>query len=312
MEENSVVGEKAEVQTADPKENLKRWALFIFLALAWGSSFLLMKRGLRSFDYAQIGSLRIGFAWLLATFIALRQFKNLRKKDIWPLLLVGIFGNGLPYFLFPLAITKLDSGLVGVLNSTVPLFTLLTGALIFGVAFKSKQLIGVLVGLSGAIILLQPQPGGDWGTNILYASLPLIASVCYALSVNIIGKYLKHLRSIAITSLSLLFVGPVCIMWLFSSTNFTVIMQTDVLAWENLGLVAVLGMVNSALAIIIFNQLIKNSSPLFASSVTYLIPIVALLWGLYDGENLGWLHISGMAVILLGVYLVNVKRPVRT
>jgi drug/metabolite transporter (DMT)-like permease len=288
--------------------NARRWVLFVFLALTWGSSFLIMKRGLRSFDFMQIGSLRIAFAWILASVIALRQFRHFKKKDITPLLLVGFLGNGIPYFLFPLAITRLDSGLAGVFNSMVPLFTLITGALVFGLTFQKKQFIGVLVGLSGAVILLRPETGGEWNTNLLYASFAIVASICYAFSVNIIAKYLREMKSIAITSLSLLFVGPVCIVYLFGFTDFTVVLKTDALAWQNVGLIAVLGMVNSALAIIVFNTLIKNSSALFASSVTYLIPIVALLWGVFDGENLGWIHVSGMTIILFGVYLVNVKR----
>ena len=289
-------------------DNTRRWVLFIFLALAWGSSFLIMKRGLRSFDFMQIGSLRIAFAWILASVIALRQFRHFKRKDITPLLLVGFLGNGIPYFLFPLAITRLDSGLVGVFNSMVPLFTLLTGALVFGLFFQKKQLIGVLVGLSGAVILLRPQAGDDWNTNLLYAGFAIVASICYAFSVNIIAKHLREMKSIAITSLSLLFVGPLCIVYLFGFTDFVPVMQSDPLAWQNFGLIAILGMVNSALAIIVFNTLIKNSSALFASSVTYLIPIVALLWGVYDGEDIGWMHATGMAIILFGVYLVNVKR----
>ncbi len=281
----------------------------MFLAIAWGSSFLIMKRGLRSFDYQQIGALRIAFAWFLASLIALRQFRHMKKRDVWPLLLVGIFGNGIPYFLFPLAITRLDSGLVGVFNSMVPLFTMITGALLFALPVTRKQAIGVFIGLAGAVILLQPDTSGD--QNMFYAGYAIAASLCYALSVNIIARYLSHLKSIAITSLSLLYVGPLCIVYLFASTNFVGIMQTDPIAWTNLGLIAVLGMVNSALAIIAFNVLIKEASPLFASSVTYLIPLVALAWGVADGENIGWIHVIGMMIILLGVYLVNRKRKWR-
>jgi drug/metabolite transporter (DMT)-like permease len=287
-------------------ENTKRWILFIFLAIAWGSSFLIMKRGLRSFDYIQIGSLRIAFAWLLATVIALRSFGKLRKQHLLPLIGVGILGNGLPYYLFPLAITKLDSGLVGVFNSMVPLFTLIIGAVFFTTSFLRKQLFGVIVGFSGAMILLQPTTNPE--QNIWYAGFAIIASICYAFSVNIIGNKLKEMPSIAITSLSLLFVGPPALIYVFAGTNFIEVMQTDPLAYENLAYIAVLGMVNSALAIIIFNQLIKNSSPLFASSVTYLIPIVALLWGVWDGETINILHLAGMATILLGVWLVNGKK----
>jgi drug/metabolite transporter (DMT)-like permease len=290
-------------------DNTKRWLLFVFLAVAWGSSFLLMKRGLRSFDYMQIGSLRIGFAWILASLIALRSFKALNKKTLLPLIGVGVLGNGIPYYLFPLAISKLDSGLVGVFNSMVPLFTLIVGIIFFKTSFKKKQVIGVLVGFGGVFFLLQPSANPEH--NIYYAGFAIIASVCYALSVNIIGNKLAGMSSIAITSLSLLMVGPISIGYLFQGTNFMEVMRYDDLAWVNLFFIAVLGMVNSAIAIIVFNQLIKNSSPLFASSVTYFIPIVALLWGVYDGENIQWIHLIGVAFILVGVWLVNAKKRKR-
>jgi drug/metabolite transporter (DMT)-like permease len=290
-------------------ENTKRWLLFIFLAFAWGSSFLLMKRGLRSFDYMQIGSLRIAFAWLLATFIALKSFGALNKKNLLPLIGVGLLGNGIPYYLFPLAISKLDSGVVGVFNSMVPLFTLIVGAVFFASTFKNKQIIGVIVGFAGAIFLLQPSPNPN--QNIYYAGFAIIASICYALSVNIIGNKLQNLSSIAITSLSLLMVGPWALGYVLVATDFIEVMKTDKLAYINLFYIAILGMINSAIAIIIFNQLIKKSSPLFASSVTYFIPIVALFWGVIDGESIGWMHIIGMCAILLGVWLVNAKKRKR-
>lgn len=282
-----------------------RWSLFVLLAIVWGSSFLIMKRGLRTFSYEQLGALRIVFAWLLATLLAAKHLKKFSKENAKPLFWVGILGNGIPYYLFPLAITRLPSGLVGIFNSLVPLFTLITGYLLFNKSFRKVQVIGVFIGLSGAALLLFPNAKIEWNPNLAFGGLAIISTICYALSINVISSKLQSLNSLAITALSLAYVGIPSLIYLFS-TDFLHRMATSPLAWEDLGYAAFLGMVNSALAIIVFNQLIKITSPLFSSSVTYFIPMVALMWGVIDGEPIGWIHLLGILTILTGVYLVNV------
>ena len=282
-----------------------RWVLFALLAMVWGSSFLIMKRSLRTFSYEQIGALRIVFAWLLATLLAYKHLRKFSKANAKPLFWVGLLGNGIPYYLFPLAITRLPSGLVGIFNSLVPLFTLITGFLLFNKTFQKVQVIGVFIGLSGAALLLFPNAKIEWNPNLAYGGLAIISTICYALSINVISSKLKDLNSLAIAALSLMYVGVPSLIFLFT-TDFIARMQTAPMAWVDLGFTAFLGMVNSAIAVIIFNQLIKLTSPLFSSSVTYFIPIVALLWGVFDGEALGWIHLIGISTILTGVYLVNV------
>lgn len=281
--------------------------LFALLAFVWGSSFLLMKKGLRTYTYDQMGALRIVFAWILAALISIKDFRHIRREDIVPLFWVGILGNGIPYYLFPLAVKHLDSGLVGIFNSLVPLFTLITGALFFGKVFKPIQIIGVMVGLSGAMILLFPKLNLDVNPNLIYGSLAILSTIFYALSINTISTRLANMRSIAITGLSLTVVGPPSMIYLFF-TDFMERMTTHPLGYINLGIASILGMINSALAIIVFNQLIKLTNPLFSSSVTYFIPIVALIWGALDGEKLGLIHLAGITTILAGVYLVNTRR----
>ncbi|MFN4298210.1 MAG: DMT family transporter [Thermaurantimonas sp.] len=284
-----------------------RWFLFATLAIVWGSSFLLMKKGLRTYTYDQMGALRIVFAWLLAAILSVKDFKEIRKSDFWPLMWVGLLGNGIPYYLFPLAVKHLDSGLVGIFNSLVPLFTLITGSIFFGRNFKPIQVLGVIVGFSGALLLLFPKLNLEVNPNLIYGSLAIASTICYALSINTISSKLEHMRSIAITGLSLSVVGPPSLVYLLS-TDFIDRLTTHPLGYTNLGIAAFLGMVNSALAIIVFNQLIKMTSPLFSSSVTYFIPVVALMWGAYDGEQLGFFHLLGVSTILIGVYLVNKRR----
>lgn len=290
-------------------KNLRAWLLFILLAVIWGSSFILMKYGLLSFSYSQIGMIRISFAFWFTFFIAFRRLKLLRKKDLGSLLVVGLCGNAIPYVLFPLAVTQLDSGLVGILNSLVPLFTLIIGVVFYKARVGIPSVIGILIGLAGAVWLLVPGLEVDV-TKLQYGLLPIIATVCYAISINTISTRLRHLGSLTITLLSLLFVGIPATVYVFS-TDFLHIMQTDNKAWFSLGYIAILGIVASSVAVIIFNYLIKNTDSLFASSVTYLIPLVALIWGLVDGENIGIDHVFGMGAILLGVYVVNARRKYR-
>ncbi|AEV32644.1 DMT(drug/metabolite transporter) superfamily permease [Owenweeksia hongkongensis DSM 17368] len=290
-------------------KNWQAWALFALLALIWGSSFILMKYGLQSFSYSQIGMIRVSLAFWFTFVIAFRRLRFLRKKDILPLLVVGLLGNAIPYLLFPLAVTKLDSGLVGILNSLVPLFTLIIGVLFYKAKVGIPSVVGILIGLAGAVWLLIPGIEID-PTKLQYGALPILATLCYAISINTLSSWLKHLDSLTITLLSLLFVGIPATIYVFT-TDFLHIMQTDDQAWISLSYVAILGIVGSSLAVIIFNYLIKNTDSLFASSVTYLIPLVALIWGLVDGENIGIDHVFGMGAILLGVYVVNARRKYR-
>ena len=281
------------------------WLLFIALAVTWGSSFILMKRALRSFDYTQVGMLRIGLAFIFLLVLAAPHLKKISRKNWLPLAAVGLFGNLIPYTLFPLAISQLDSSLVGILNSMVPLFTLLIGLLLFKIPVKWPGAVGVLVGLGGAIWLLVPDV--QLATeNLAYGVLPIMASMGYAISINTITRYLEGMRPLAITLISLAFAGIPALIYVFT-TDFIEIMQTDDYAPTALGYVAILAGAGTALAVFLFNHLIKNAGSLFAASVTYAIPVVALIWGFADGESVGFNDITGMVAILTGVYLVNLK-----
>lgn len=282
------------------------WLLFITLALTWGSSFILMKRGLMSFSYLQIGFLRIFSAWIFTCLIGFRYFRHFRRKDLYSLAGVGLFGNAIPYVLFPLAVSHLDSSLVGILNSMVPLFTLLIGVIWFGIRVKLLSVLGIILGFLGAVWLLVP--GMEIQVERLtYGAFPILATVCYAISINIINTRLTELPPVAITLLSLTMVGPLVGGYVFATTDFVEILSQKPDAWLHLGYVALLGIMGSSIAIIIFSTLIKGTSSLFAASVTYLIPLVALIWGAADGESIGWYHLGGMLCILVGIYLINRK-----
>jgi drug/metabolite transporter (DMT)-like permease len=284
------------------------WVILLALALVWGSSFILMKRGLDVFSSSQVAAIRIFFAFL---FLSPLLFRHI-KKDLlvhWKAFLgMGLCGNLIPAFLFTKAETGISSSLAGMLNSLTPLFTVITGVLFFGSKTRWQNIVGVLIGLVGAIGLMASKSNAVPGqlSAPLYSLYVVAATVLYALSVNIIGKYLKGVSPITAAVWALFFIGPMAGIYLFS-TDFISVMQVHPGAWKSLGYVSLLGIFGTALSVIIFNLLIRNSNPVFASSVTYLIPVVALMWGVFDGESVEFMHFVWIAVILGGVYLVNSK-----
>jgi drug/metabolite transporter (DMT)-like permease len=287
------------------------WIMFISLALVWGSSFILMKRGLESFSYSQVGTLRVSIAALFMSILGWRHFKYFRKKDLISLAIVGFFGNAIPYVLFPLAVNHLDSGVVGIINSLVPLFTVLIGGWFFGQRAKHTQWQGVAVGLLGAIVLILPMNSilsGGFAIEgeLSYGLFGVLATIMYGTSVNTLKMNLPHLKALTITTLSLATAAPFTIIFSLASGVIEVL-KTDENAWQSFGYIAILGILGSGFAVIVFNYLIQKTTALFSSSVTYAIPIVAILWGLWDGENILWNHLLGLGIIVTGIYLVNKK-----
>ena len=282
--------------------NLANWSIMIFLAFTWGSSFILMKRGLDVFSYAQVADLRMGLAWLSLLPFVWSQLKKTPANFWIPLAVVGLFGNGIPAFLFTKAQTQLDSSLTGILNALVPLFTLLIAVFIFKIKVKWYNIVGILIGLAGAIWLV----AGDGVVieNANYAWFVVVATICYAISLNTIKNYLEKMNPIHITGLAFFFVGPPTLIHLFS-TDFLEIMNKQEKAWSALGYIFILAVIGTSMAVAIFNKLVARTTAIFASSVTYLIPIFAIMWGVIDGENIEIQQIFGTAIIFAGIYLVN-------
>lgn len=274
----------------------------LLLAFIWGSSFILMKRGLEVFSYTQVAALRMGLAWLSLLPFVWQQVRR-TPKNLWlPIAIVGLCGNGIPAFLFTKAQTQLDSSLTGILNALVPLFTLLIAVSVFQTKVKRHNIIGVLLGFVGAIWLVSGN--GIVLHNAHYAWFVVAATVCYAISLNTIKNYLGSLKPVHITGLAFFFAGPPSLLYLFS-TDFSTVMQTSNSAWEALGYITLLAVVGTSVAVAIFNKMVQRTTALFASSVTYLIPIVAIMWGIIDGEQLYLQQFVGTAIIFGGVYLVN-------
>lgn len=272
------------------------------LAFIWGSSFILMKRGLEVFSFTQVADLRMSLAWLSLLPFVWKQIKVLPKHYWLPLAVVGLFGNGIPAFLFTKAQTQLDSSLTGILNALVPLFTLLIAVFVFKTKVKAYNILGILIGLIGAIWLVAGD--GVVMDNAHYAWFVVAATICYAISLNTIKNYLGELNPIHITGLAFFFAGPPTLIHLFS-TDFLDIMESQEKAWNALGFIFILAVIGTSMAVAIFNKLVARTTAIFASSVTYLIPIFAIMWGIIDGEHIALQHILGTTIIFTGIYLVN-------
>jgi drug/metabolite transporter (DMT)-like permease len=280
-----------------------QWAILLFLSLIWGTSFILMKKGLESYSHSQVAAFRIFFSFLFMLPITIRNIKVISRDNILSLLIVGFIGFAIPAFLFTKAQTRLDSSLAGMLNSLTPLFTLIVGILFYRSSARWVNIAGLFMGLIGAIGLMW---NGDM--NIFrgingFALFIVVATICYGINVNEIKFKLVNLSSLEITSLAFLFTGPVAGIYLLF-TDFSSVPETpDYLL--NLAYIAILALFSSVIAVLIFNHLIKFTTPLFATSVTYIIPLFAIMWGIIDGESIKIIQLLWITVILLGVYLVN-------
>lgn len=278
-----------------------RFVYLVILALVWGSSFILIKRGLVGLTPFQLGSLRIVFAALFLLIIGFRSIKEIQLRHWKYLALTALFGTFLPVYLFSVAQTQMSSSVSAILNSLTPLNTLILGILLFKIDFQKRQIYGVVIGLIGSALLILNGAANHPEQDYSYAVLLIIASICYALNVNFIKMFLSDLKPLSITTgnfVVLLLPGFVV---LYLSDFFEAIHQVE--TQNVIGYIVLLGIVGTALANILFFKLIKISSPVFASSVTYLIPVVAFFWGLVDNESLTSIQFLGAAIILFGIYL---------
>lgn len=286
------------------------WLLLLVLALIWGSSFILMKRGLfwqgePVLTPWQMATARLSIAWLALSPILFKHAGFLRQHWL-PLMGSGLLGNGIPAFLFAVAQTRIDSALSGMLNSLTTLMTLIVGVAFFRQPLRVIHLIGVLVGLGGAVGLIALSGKDGLPAWSIHAALPIIGTLCYGFSGNIVKRYLYSVPPTATSALALTFVGPVCI-GLALGSGLPETLATNPHAWASLGYVAILAVMSSALALVLWNVLLQRTTAVRAASVTYLMPVVAIGWGLLDGEMISWVQVGMIGAVLGGVYLVSVR-----
>ena len=292
------------------KNRALAWILLLILALIWGSSFILIKRGLIGLSPFELGSLRIVTATIFLLPSAIKRLNQIDKKSIPFLISVGLLASLVPSFLFGVAQTEISSSVTGVINALTPILTILVGFLIYKQRQTSKVFLGILVGFLGTAILISAGKGMTLSGINVYALLVVLATVCYGMNLNFIKYHLGHLHPITVTSVSLIFVGPAAAIHLFGFTDFISKLSSVDGIELSIFYICILGIFGTAIALILFNKILQITDALFASSVTYLIPIVAVIWGVLDGESLYPMHYIGMIAVGVGVYIANSNRVV--
>ena len=288
-------------------DNSKKWFYLAILSLIWGSSFILIKKGLVGLSSFQVASLRIIFAAIVIFIYSYNSLLKIPKKSWKWILITAYTGTFFPVYLISYGQTEIESGLASIITTITPINTLIVGIIFFGLVYTKKQLLGLLIGLIGAILLIYEASEADINLNIYYSFFIYMTTVGYAASVNLIKNYLTDISPEAVTAGIFISISPPALIVLFlsdfSSLNFA---DTEVL--NSIIFVFILGVFSSAIAQTLFNKFVKIASPLFAAAVTYTMPIIAIFWAILDGETLTIMQFFATAIILIGVYMVNKKK----
>lgn len=290
--------------------NLK-WFYLIILSLVWGSSFILIKKALVGLTAPQVGSFRIIFA---ALFLILVGFKNISRLNSsqWKWIVIsGFLGSFFPVYLFAFAETEIDSAIASILNATTPLLTLIFGSLLFRSVFTQNKITGVIIGLLGTAGLVLTGASINPDQNYLYSLLVILAAACYGLNVNILKTRMSDISPLGIAAGNFAVLLIPALLILYFTGFFEVAEYTSELKLS-IVFVAILGIIGTGVAMIIFNKLVQISDPVFTASVTYMIPVVAVGWGILDGEVFSFLQLISAVVILIGVFIVNRSRDLIT
>lgn len=278
--------------------------ILIFLSVIWGSSFILIKKGLLAFSPVQVGTLRIVFASIVLFPIAIKNLGSDFKAKWKQLLMLGLISNLGPAILFSIAETHMSSSLAGMLNSLTPVFTIVIGVIFYKVKINFPLSIGLGLGLVGSVILSLVGVSGSFGEFNIYALYVIAATILYGFAGNLIKKFVDKFDPIVLVSLTMLLVGPLSL-GILLTTNFVEQATSHPDALFSIISILVLGAVGTAYALGLFNKLVHQTNAVFASSVTYLIPIAAIGWGIVDNEALFPLHFVGMGIIIFGIFLIN-------
>jgi len=280
------------------------WILLISLSVIWGSSFILMHEGLKYFTPTQLASFRLSLVGLLFLPFGMHGIRFVEKNDLKWFALAGLLGNFIPAYCFAIAITHIQSSTAGALNSLTPFFTLISGILLFSKKFNKYKSIGIVIGMIGALILIILKPGGGAETNYLYGLLIIAATLLYGINVNIIETKLSKYDPVKISTIPLsliFFPAALCLIYF----NFPLTEMLNPVYIKGTMYISTLGLIGTGLGLILFNRLIQISTGLFASTVTYMMPVVSSFWGVYNNEPIGPIQILSFCLILLGVLLVR-------
>jgi drug/metabolite transporter (DMT)-like permease len=282
------------------------WVLFIILSIIWGSSFILMKIGLKHLNAYQVASIRILSAGIVLLPFAIKGFKQVPKNKYAAIVIAGLLGNFFPAYLYCLAEIKIDSSLASILNALTPLCAIIIGVAFFQLKITIVKIAGVVIGLAGLILLPLAAKNQINFSNFGYSGLVLIATICYGTNVHVVAHYLKELSSMTIAAVAFAFYIPVCLVVLLVTGFFNLPLLQNKIPVSILA-ASTLGIIGTAVATVWFYKLVKNAGSIFASTVTYGIPVIAIVWGLLFGETITVLEIVCLLMILAGVYIVNRK-----
>jgi len=274
------------------------------LSFVWGSSFVLIKEGLVGLTALQVASFRIISSGIILLPIALNSFKKIPSNKLLLVFVSGVLGSLLPAYLFCIAELHIDSSLAGTLNALTPIFAIMIGALFFKTNTARNKILGISISFAGSILLFFAQPTFNENSNIKDVLLVIVATLCYGINLNIVGKHLKEIPSLNIVAVALSLNAILAAVVLYSTGYF----QQDIFEKVIListGYTLILGVIGTAAATVIFYMLIKRAGIVFSSMVTYAIPIVAVFWGILYGEQVGWKQIACLLIILTGVYVAN-------
>ena len=285
-----------------------KWLYLAILSLVWGSSYILIKWGLVALTPLQLGSLRLLITTIALLIVGYRSLGGLSKYHLKWLAITGYVGTFFPAFLFAFAQQFIDSAIAAILNALTPLLTIIFGLLFFRIDILKKQYFGVGLGLLGSIGLVWGGLQTASNINPIYTLLILAASCCYAINIHFIKIHLAQVGVMAITLGNFVFMAPVALVILIYSDFFSLQTFSHPDVYPAIGYVTILALVGSAFAKYLFNKFVKITSAVFASSVTYTLPIIALFWGVYDGELITQFQLLSTAVILVGVYLSHTKK----
>lgn len=280
------------------------WFLMFFLAAVWGASFLFIKKSVAIFSPMQMAMWRMVFATAVYLPIAAIYWSKIDWRRWKPLVIVAFCGSAIPNLLFAIAQQHVNSSLAGVLNSLTPLFTLIIGTAFFSMGFSRDKILGVSLGLGGALLLVLFNSSSGVSGNAFYAGLCVLATVCYAINANTVNTRLRDQPPAGIASAAFVITGGLFLVGLWFSDGLEVAVQHPE-GMKGLGYIFYLAVMGTVLGSILYFWLLQRTSAIFATSVTYLLPIGAIIIGSFDGEAIGLIDIVGTAIILLGVYLAR-------
>ncbi|MDA8547600.1 DMT family transporter [Flavobacteriaceae bacterium] len=286
---------------------MKKWGTLVILSLIWGSSYILIKKGLTGLTPIQLGSLRVIVTTIIIAPIGYQKIKHIPRQKMKWVALSAFVGSFFPAYLFAFAETEISSSITAVMVSLTPLFTLLISVFVFGEELLKKQVFGVLIGFTGIIVLINNELFSS-SFNILYIMFIVLAAFCYAINANVLKYKLSNIPALGIVFMSFLFMFiPAFIILCFSDFPFSDF-ASDPLIIESIIYIVILALFGTAIAKVLYIKLLAISTPVFSVSTTYLMPVVAIFWGLLDGEEFKLTQFTGTAIILLGVYLVTKKK----